>query len=141
MTLFLSSQYKISLQSIVPIPYPTIIGPTTFFRRTDLPTTLSACLSPESLFYFLQLTPYPHSNIILSFNYNIYNQPWYCLIISAPMLASVSCSAGAKSKYSSRNGSVLLRMANSHGVPFSLMYPGAVGSISILYMVWCGVVC
>ena len=48
------------------------------------------------------------------------------------MLESVPCSSGAKSKYSSRNGSVLLRIANSQGVAFSLMYPGAVGSISML---------
>ena len=48
------------------------------------------------------------------------------------MFESVPCSAGAKSKYSSRNGSVLLRIAKSHGVAFSLMYPGAVESISML---------
>lgn len=35
-------------------------------------------------------------------------------------------------KYSSRYGSVLFRMAYSQGVFCSLMYPGALGSISIL---------
>ena len=135
-TIFRPSQQMLSLQTVVPIP--TIDGPSTWPHGTDLPSTLSACLSSESPLYFLRLIPHTHLNIILPFNHNLYSSPY--LMINEPMLASVSCSAGAKSKYSSRNGTVLLRMANSHGVPLSLMYPGAVGSISMLIIVWCGVV-
>lgn len=49
-----------------------------------------------------------------------------------PMSVRMSCILGAMLKYSSRYGSVLFRMAYSQGVFCSLMYPGALGSISIL---------